>query len=179
MVLRCATDRIFYVHQRLLIGTTLYSRGDHTVSADEVTASMYCAWLYRRILGQHMERLEELRCDVNVAMARLYVFGLDIRDEEFLSAVIQVMVTHPLVVTTIVVEFLYSHTHQNDPVRRLLIDICVRRPDLRAVGLRIKESCGHFWADLDQAHKQYLEDTISERQLDAWQPEVEDYRCIL
>lgn len=116
---------------------------------------------------------------MNLAMARSYVFGLEIRDAEFVSAVIEVMAAHPLVVTTVVVEFLYSRTYQNDPVRRLLVDICVRRPDLRAVGLGIKQSCGHFWQDLEEANKQYLKDTISERQLNLWQPEAEEYRSSL
>ena len=96
-------------------------------------------------------------------MARLYVFGLGIEDEEFLSVVIEVMATHSLVVETIVVEYLYAHAPQNDPVRRLLLDICVRRPDRREVALRIKRSCELFWADLELAHKQHLEYTISGR----------------
>lgn len=75
----------------LLVGTIIYSTGDHTVSADEVTTSLYCAWLYRRKLDPHAGGLEELRCNVNLTMARLYVLGLEIRDPEFVSAVIEVM----------------------------------------------------------------------------------------
>lgn len=108
-------------------------------------------------------------------MVRLYALGVDINGREFLDAVLEVMTIHPLNVTTIVVELLYARTHRVDPVRRLLVDLCVRWPDLRAVSRMVKDSYPEFWADLQRGNQQYLEDTISERQVDVWQADADEY----
>ena len=76
------------------------------VPAYGVATSLFCAWLYRRALGDRVVRLEQLLFDVNVAMARLYALGLDINDREFLDAVVEVMAAHSLVITTVVVEIM-------------------------------------------------------------------------
>jgi hypothetical protein len=89
------------------------------------------------------------------------------------------MIEYPLIVTNIVVEYLcITRTHQNDPVGRLLIDLCVRRPGLREVSRTLKDTRPDFWADLQRAISQHLEDTISEKQVELWQADADDYGSV-